>query len=686
MNPLLNDVSILKKVGPKSKVALNNLGLMRLCDLINYFPRTYEVVKPIQCISELIQDETVYIQGVITSDAQLLRLSGKIMVQCSVQDDSGKIKVIFFNQPYMKSVLHQGEEVIIHGKCTVKNNRKMMTNPKIIKQEDYEQLLKINLKPIYPLSRDIKLKQLTNYIEQSLEIMDNQIVDYLSEEVRSTYHLASINFAYEKIHYPLNTENLSVAKRRLIFDEFLLFQMAMRQLKERVIKEDNAFVIKRHSEVERFIKELPFRLTQAQNDAINDIFTHVSGSTTMTRLVQGDVGSGKTIIATIALLGAVKNGFQGAFMVPTEVLAKQHYQALSKQFTGYGINIHLLIGSTTQKQRKIIYEGIKNGAIDILIGTHALIQEHVQFQNLAFVVCDEQHRFGVLQRESLVNKGRFPHTLVMSATPIPRTLALILYGDLDISIVNEMPANRVPIDTILVDSSYRSRMIDFVKKQVEEGRNVYIVCPMIEDEEGDEEVDSINKERLVSVESYYDTIRQQLPASIVIEKLHGKLKGPEKTEIMERFLTFSTQVLISTTVIEVGVNVPNATLMIIENAERFGLAQLHQLRGRVGRSFYKSYCVLVSDTKNAETKRKLKFLKEHSDGFKIAEYDLKTRGMGDAFGTIQHGLPFFKLANLYEDKELLEDAIAVSKDYPLNDAIKLQLDMLYYRLNGDIGL
>lgn len=683
MNPLLQDVKTLNKVGPKSKEALNHLGLDRICDLINYYPRTYEVIKQVQLIKDLIDGEAVFIKGFLTGDAQLLRLSGKIMVQCVIEDESGKIKVIFFNQPYMKNLLHRGDEVIIQGKFVIKNNRKMITNPKVIKEEDYEQLLRINLKPIYPLSRELKLKQLTHYIEQSLDVMQHQMVDYLPEMIRKDNQLASINFAYEKIHYPLNNENLEIARRRLVFDEFFLFQMAMRQLKEQVIKTDNAFVIRPHSDVVRFIKELPFQLTNAQSKAIEEIFENMAGTKTMTRLVQGDVGSGKTIIATIALLATVKNGFQGAFMAPTEVLAKQHFHGLSKQLASYGVHVQLLIGSTTQKQRKIIYEGIKNGSIDILIGTHALIQEHVVFQNLGFVVCDEQHRFGVLQRESLVNKGRFPHTLVMSATPIPRTLALIIYGDLDISIVNEMPANRIPIDTILVDSSYRSRMIEFVKKQVEESRNVYIVCPMIEEEEAS---DNTIVGGLASVEAYYEFVREQLPKEIVIEKLHGRLKGVEKTAIMERFLSFSTQVIISTTVIEVGVNVPNATLMVIENAERFGLAQLHQLRGRVGRSSHKSYCVLVSDTKNPETKKKLKFMKDHSDGFEIAEYDLKTRGMGDAFGTMQHGLPFFKLANIYEDKELLDIAISIARDYTVDDKILQQLEMFYYRLEGDIGL
>lgn len=691
MNPLLNDITVLKKVGPKSKEALYQLGIERVCDLLNYYPRAYEKVQSIRSINECTEDTMVYLRGHILSDPQLLRFSGKMMVQFTLEDETGKIKVIFFNQPYIKNMIHRGDEVILHGKFVIKSNRKMLTAPKIIKEEEYERLRTINLKPIYPLSQSVKLKQLTHYIEQSLEIMAHQMTDYLDEEIRKHLQLASLNFAYEKIHFPLNEENLHIAKRRLIFDEFFLFQMAMRQLKAQVVKTQNAFIIKRHPAVTQFIKALPFKLTNAQQNAVEDIFANMSADRTMTRLVQGDVGSGKTIVATIALLATVKSGFQGAFMAPTEVLAKQHYHSLSKQLEPYGVNVQLLIGSTGAKQKRLIYEGISDGSIDLLIGTHALIQEKVVFKDLACVICDEQHRFGVLQRESLVNKGRFPHTLVMSATPIPRTLALIIYGDLDISIIDELPANRIPIDTILVNSTYRERLFEFIRKQVEMGHNVYIVCPMIDEEEkeetelAEEKIDE-TKIPLMSVEGYFELLSEALPESIRIETLHGRMKGIDKTAIMERFLTFETQVIISTTVIEVGVNVPNATLMVIENAERFGLAQLHQLRGRVGRSGFQSYCVLVSDTKNSETKKKLKFLKEHLDGFKIAEFDLKSRGMGDAFGTVQHGLPFFRLANLYEDKELLDAATKYTSDYCVDERLSNQLEMFYYRLEGDIGL
>jgi len=678
MNPLLKDIVELKKVGPKSKIALNELGVYRVCDLLHYYPREYESVERITPIDELVPNKDVYIKGHIASSVNTLRINGKIMVQCFLEDESGRIKLVFFNQPYIKNALHQGDEVIIKGKYIIKNNRSMMGNPKIIKEEEYEKLQKIQLKPIYPLSRSVKLKQLTGYVEQSLEIMKYEINDYLPEEVRSDLELASLSYAYEKIHYPINNKNLEIARRRLAFDEFFLFNIAMRRIKEQVRRSDNEFFMNKHRKVNHFISQLPFKLTKAQERALDDMFIDFTSNHTMTRLVQGDVGSGKTVLATIGLLNVALHGFQGAFMAPTEVLAKQHFHGLSEQLKPYGVNVELLLGSTTKKNKERIYEELTLGSIDIIIGTHALIQEKVIFSNLALVITDEQHRFGVMQRETLVNKGRYPHTLVMSATPIPRTLALIIYGDLDISVVDEMPAGRKTIETYLVNSSYRERLYNFITKEVEAGHNVYVVCPMVEDGEDDT--------GLLSVESHYETLVSVLPGNIRVAKLHGRMKGKDKTDIVEKFLTYDFQVLVSTTVIEVGVNAPNATLMIIENADRFGLAQLHQLRGRVGRSDVQSYCVLVSDTKNSETKKKLKFLKEHEDGFALAEYDLKTRGPGDAFGTNQHGLPFFKLADLYNDMELLESASELARSYIIDEQLEKQLDMFYYQLNTDVGL
>ncbi len=678
MNPLLKDVLKLNKVGPKSKEALNALGIHRVCDLLHYYPRTYETVEAITDIDKLKLNEQAYIKGIIASSVNVLRLSGRVMVQCTIEDDTGRIKLMFFNQPYIKNALHQGDKVIIKGKYIIKNNRKMISAPSIIKEKEYEKLQKIQLKPIYPLSKSLKLKQLTGYVEQSLEIMKFDIDDYLPSNIRKQLNLASLSFAYEKIHYPLTRENLEIARRRLIFDEFFLFQIAMKGIKEQIRRSDNEFYIKKHIRVKGFISELPFKLTDAQNKAIENIFEDFQSNYTMTRLVQGDVGSGKTIIATIALLNTALSGYQGAFMAPTEVLAKQHFHALNSQLGAYGVKVDILIGGTTKKQKEIIYEQLRLGEIDIIIGTHALIQEKVSFANLALVITDEQHRFGVMQREALVNKGRYPHTLVMSATPIPRTLALIVYGDLDISIVDELPIGRKKIETYLVDSSYHERLYKFIIKEVKAGHNVYVVCPMVEDGEDDN--------GLLSVESYIDVLREVLPSNIIVEKLHGRMKSKEKTLVVEKFLTYETQVLVSTTVIEVGVNVPNATLMIIENAERFGLAQLHQLRGRVGRSDIQSFCVMVSDTKNSDTRKKLKFLKEHEDGFALAEYDLKTRGPGDAFGIHQHGMPFFKLADLYEDINLLEEARKLSIHYEMNDSLQTQLELLYYQLNTDIGL
>ncbi len=677
MNVLLNDVETLKKVGPKSKETLYRIGVYRVSDLLHYYPRDYEKVEGIRSIATLEEGKTYYIKGRIETAISLSRFNGRVMVRFTVDDGTGRLQVLFFNQPYIKKALHQGEDVILKGKYTVKNKRKMMTNPKIIKPDEFKELTEIQLKPIYPLSKDIRLKQLTGYVDQALNLMRHQITDYLDERVREHYKLASLEYAYEKIHYPLNTDNLQIARRRLAFDEIFLFQVAMKRIRDNVKRQENVFVINKRKEVERFIAELPFSLTKAQKKALDDVFSDMEGQSTMVRLIQGDVGSGKTIIATIAMLNTVFNGYQCAMMAPTEVLAKQHSHSLAQQLSPFGVRVQLLTGSLTKKQKEKAYEAISNGDVDIVIGTHALIQEKVAFKELALVITDEQHRFGVLQREALVNKGRYPHTLVMSATPIPRTLALIIYGDLDISIVDELPAGRKKIDTFLVSSSYRTRIFDFALKEVKKGRNVYFVCPMVEENEGLE---------LADVESYAQSLREFMPKEIKIGVLHGRMKPKEKNKIMDDFLNYSLQILVSTTVIEVGVNVPNATLMVIENAERFGLAQLHQLRGRVGRSDLQSYCVLISDTQSDQTKKKLAFLKDHEDGFELAEYDLKTRGAGELFGFAQSGIPFFRVAHLYEDKELIEAAQALVNSIEIDHRIDKQLELFYYKFEQNIGI
>lgn len=677
-NLLLSDLMDLKKVGAKSKQVLNNLGIYRICDLLHYYPRAYEKVESIMPISSLKEGELAYIEVEVDSEPSLLRLQRGLMVQCKVSDDSGKLTLVYYNQVYMKKVLQLGETYIFKGKLSSKNGRKFFANPQLIKSDEYEKLVELKLKPIYALTKDLSLRKMTDYIEQGLELMKTEMVDYLDEELRKKYQLATLNYAYEKIHYPIDEVNLELARRRLVFDEFLLFLLAIRQVKERVQRNENLFVMGKHSQIRRFTEELPYRLTKAQEAALEDVFRDVSSTYSMTRLVQGDVGSGKTVIATIALLNACLHGYQSAFMAPTEVLAKQHFHSLHTLLAPYGVRVELLIGSTSGKKKEEIYQGLSDGSINLIIGTHALIQDKVEFADLALIVTDEQHRFGVLQREALVNKGRTPHTLVMSATPIPRTLALILYGDLDISVVNELPAGRKKIETYLVDTSYRERLYEFVRKEVEAGRNVYFICPMVEEND--------KMENLTSVSSYAQRLREALPSTIQVGELHGRMKGKEKTDIMESFLRFDIQVLVSTTVIEVGVNVPNATVMVIENADRFGLSQLHQLRGRVGRSDLQSYCILVSDTKSKETKEKLKFLKDHEDGFEISEYDLKVRGPGDAFGTKQHGSLFFRLADIYQDKELLEMANEVATTIEVSERVEQQLDMFYYELTQDIAL
>ena len=536
-----------------------------------------------------------------------------------------------------------------------------MIAPEIFSEDEYEKNINKN-QPIYPLTQGITQKSLRSIIRQAIDITKNQLVEYLPSEIRETYHLAEYNYAISQIHYPDNDESLNEAKKRLVFDEFLLYQLALINLKQERKVTNNNFIIKDIKEIEILISNLPYELTNAQKKVLKDIISDLKSNKVMNRLVQGDVGSGKTIIAALALLLISMNNYQGCLMAPTEVLAKQHYNSLKEIFDNYDIKIGLLVGSMTQKQKKEVYINLKEQKIDILIGTHAVIEDKVEFANLALVITDEQHRFGVKQREKLSNKGNTPHILVMSATPIPRTLALIVYGDLDISIIDEMPQNRQIIKTYAVDTSYRKRIYNFLQKEIKNGRQAYIICPMVDESE---ELD------LESVVNYTEQLKQEIQSNIHVEYLHGKMKANEKNKRMVDFLENKINVLVSTTVVEVGVNVPNATVMIIENAERFGLAQLHQLRGRVGRGKYQSYCILISDSKNNKTNERLDVLCNSNNGFEISEYDLKSRGPGDFFGSRQHGSLEFRLADIFQNANLLLLANEAAKKI-LNDSNDLE--------------
>ena len=506
------------------------------------------------------------------------------------------------------------------------------------------------MQPIYPLTKGLSNKTVANAVHQALEKFDAGLEkEYIPGYVRQKNELAEHNYAVVNIHFPKSMEDYIQARKRLAFEEFFLFVLAVRSLRNSNERIPNGYIIQNDSRTDDFIEKLPFSLTNGQKSAWTEVKKNMSGKGLMSRLIQGDVGSGKTIIAVLALMNTAYAGYQAAMMVPTEVLAKQQYDSITKMFNNMGVelNVSLLVGSMTAAAKRKVYEDIENGSTDIVIGTHAVIQEKVIFKNLALVITDEQHRFGVNQRRDLSDKGNNPHILVMSATPIPRTLAIIVYGDLDISVIDELPAERLPIKNCVVDESYRPNAYKFIENQVHAGRQAYVICPMVEDSE------NIEAENVID---YAKKLSGELPDDIKVEYLHGKMKASQKNEIMEKFSKNEINVLVSTTVIEVGVNVPNATVMMVENAERFGLAQLHQLRGRVGRGGFQSYCIFVSGNKSKKTKDRLEILNKTNDGFKIAEEDLKLRGPGDFFGVRQSGDFDFGIADIYTDAKVLKSA------------------------------
>jgi ATP-dependent DNA helicase RecG len=647
------NVTVLKGIGQQKSKILEKINIKTIEDLIHYYPRDYESTKEIVNINDVVLNETNIIEGIICKQPENVRIRNLILTKTKVKDDTGDINITWFKQPYLKNKFKLGDKVCLKGKAVVKYGTKQISSPQIIDGND--SILESNkeLFPIYPLTKNISQKVMYKIINTSLEYTKGQLKEFLPLNIKKEYGLCDYNYAVWQIHNPDNEHTLIEAKKRLIYDEFLMFQLGLLLIKDQAIAIDNNYNFKSHTKCNKLLENLPFKLTNAQNKVWEEIKRDVTSSKTMNRLVQGDVGSGKTVIALLSLLFAVENGYQGVLMAPTEVLAKQHYISLQEMLVNLDIQVGLLVGSMTKKQKEEMYTKILSGEINILVGTHAVIQEKVEFNNLAMVITDEQHRFGVKQRETLTNKGNYPHVLVMSATPIPRTLALIVYGDMDVSIIDELPPGRQNIKTYGVTSSYRERLYNFIEKEIESGRQCYIICPMVEE---NEEMD------LESVINYTEKIREEFGSNIRISYLHGKMKGKEKNEIMGKFAEGEIDILVSTTVVEVGVNVPNATVMLIENAERFGLAQLHQLRGRVGRGKHQSYCVLISDSKNQLTKKRIKVLEDSTDGFIIAEYDLKLRGPGDAFGIKQHGLPEFRIGSIFDDINILKETNIVAKN------------------------
>lgn len=638
----------LKGVGEKTEKLFQKIGITTAEELLRYYPRTYDIYEEPVEIASAEEDKTVSIRATIATGIYINQIRNLQVLTTTVADASGRLPVAWFNAPYLRGTLKKGSVFILRGKIIRKKGRPQMEHPEIFTPAAYEEIIH-SMQPVYGLTKGLSNKMITKLVHQ---ILDTRPLhgEYLPEEIRERYQLADANYAIRTIHFPKNMQELLTARKRLVFDEFLLFVLAIQLLKEKTEEAPNTFSMKPVWTTEEIIEGLPYDLTGAQKNVWHEIERDLSGHKLMSRLVQGDVGSGKTVIAFLAMVLSAENGFQSALMVPTEVLANQHYEGFLRLMEEQNIaSCHpvLLTGSTTARQKREIYQKIADGEVNVIIGTHALIQERVEYKNLGLVITDEQHRFGVRQREALTTRGNPPHVLVMSATPIPRTLAIILYGDLDISIIDELPAKRLPIKNCVVGTSYRPKAYSFIEKQVQMGRQAYVICPMVEESEGLE---------AENVTDYARKLQEILPGEIKVEILHGKMKPKEKNRIMEAFASGEIQVLVSTTVVEVGVNVPNATVMMVENAERFGLARLHQLRGRVGRGEHQSYCIFIQGNNEENTSKRLKILNESNDGFYIAGEDLKLRGPGDLFGIRQSGLMEFKIGDIYNDAGILKNA------------------------------
>ena len=667
------DIRFLKGVGEKRAELLQKKGIDTVGALLRFYPRAYLDWQNITPISECPEGENVCVRAEITSPVKTVNIRrGMTLYKFAAADDSGVIEVTLFNRKYLAENLRQGRSYLFYGKLGYGITLRQMSSPEIMPAEY------MGIEPVYAATEGLSSKTIEKIMKNALVYADG-MADVIPQGIREKNGLCDFKTALKSIHFPLERQALESAKRRLVFEELFVLQTGLLFLKRR--RRALAGCTVKNNLLEEFKKTLSFKLTGAQERVINECLTDMMSPRPMNRLIQGDVGSGKTAVAAALMYISAGNGFQSALMAPTELLAEQHFKTLCKITENSGIKCALLTGSLTKKQKDEVKAGLKSGEIKVAVGTHALLTDDVEFENLGLVVTDEQHRFGVGQRGRLSSKGNNPHTLVMSATPIPRTLGLIIYGDLDISIIDEYPAGRQKIATYCVDSSYNARVYNYIKKFIAEGRQAYIVCPLVDENEA---------LGIKSASEYYKELSENQFKGYTVGLLHGKMKPKDKENVMRRFAAGEIQLLISTTVIEVGIDVPNAALMVIENAERFGLSQLHQLRGRIGRGEYSSACILISDVKSGDTKRRLDVIKNNTDGFKIADEDLKLRGPGDFLGSRQHGLPDMKIADIFADRETLhlagkEAEELIKRDPALHDpenaGLRAEIAALFCRLN-----